>query len=82
MAAHSGDKYADIADALMSVTDDQAQFSDIGGDSDAEDGLVLQQPRFKIGQKIYVGLPMYLPRQPLITRTATVKVAIMALLPA
>nr|CAI5852547.1 unnamed protein product [Callosobruchus analis] len=31
MAAHSGDKYADIADALMSVTDDQAQFSDIGG---------------------------------------------------
>nr|CAH7761405.1 unnamed protein product [Callosobruchus chinensis] len=47
MAAHSGDKYADIADALMSVTDDQAQFSDIGGDSDAEDGLVLQQPRFK-----------------------------------
>ncbi|VEN58216.1 unnamed protein product [Callosobruchus maculatus] len=45
MAADSGDKCGDIADVLMSITEDQAQFSDIGGDSDAEDGLVLDQQR-------------------------------------
>ncbi|VEN38794.1 unnamed protein product [Callosobruchus maculatus] len=45
MAADSGDKCGDIADVLMSITDDQAQFSDIDGDSEAEDGLVLDQQR-------------------------------------
>jgi len=36
-----------VRDYLFSITDEQAEYSDIGGDSDYEDGLFITDPQHK-----------------------------------
>lgn len=43
MALLSDNKLKKLADQLSEITDEQAQFSDIGGDSDAEDDLIVSR---------------------------------------